>query len=234
MKQVITLQNGSSLNEQQFVKYFEKKVLYTIRKFDLFKDIKQRPQVHELFKLKKIGTYIISLECLDDISLQVLRLMMRPKAKQRLSQLLPLTSTSGKKIIRPFYLMSKQEMLLYMKITKIKIRCKLNDSQFCLNSPQNLKDKKQSACAKKTEVFWHAENLPIFKHGKLKRTNQLNLKLTSDLHLKRSAKENLKLTSTSTLTSELSSFLDELEKQQKNVKNSIVSSLLKIQPFIDK
>ena len=229
MKQkVITLQNGSSLNEPQFVKYFEKKVLYTIRKFDLFKDIKQRPQVHELFKLKKIGTYIISLECLDDISLQVLRLIMRPKAKQRLSQLLPLTSTSGKKIIRPFYLMSKQEMILYMKITKIKIRCKLNDSQFCLNSPHFKQSLKTSRKTKLTSLDKCNNSFCSSNSHK----KDKNVSDVSKNNVPAQTKDSQLYTSL--LTSELSSFLDELEKQQKNVKNSIVSSLLKLQPFLNK
>jgi len=36
---VITLQNGKSLNESQFISYFEKKVLYTIRKYKLLDQI---------------------------------------------------------------------------------------------------------------------------------------------------------------------------------------------------
>jgi len=163
MKQVITLQNGSSLNEKQFVKYFEKKVLYTIRKFRLFENIKQRPQVQDLFRLNKINTCILSKECLDDMAIQILQAMMRTNGKKELKQLLPKYNS----IIRPFYLISREEMLLYSRIKRI----------------------------------GYKDSLSI---------------------------DNKKLK----LRSELNSFLDELEKQQRNVKNSIVSSLLKIENLI--
>ncbi len=192
MKKVITLQNGSRLNEKQFINYFEKKVFYTIRKFNLFEGIEQRPQVHELFTLKKINNAVLSQECLDEISLQILQAMMKNKGKQKLASLLP----KHKNVIRPFYLMSKEEMILYMKI---KLRGKLSkEYRDCFTKFQKLEDKKH--------------NNPV-----------------NNMHLKQSAKENLKLSPNNL---HLIAFLNELEKQQRNVKNSIVSSLLKMENLI--
>lgn len=188
-EQVITLQNGSRLNKQQFVRYFESKVLYTIRKFDLLKGIKQRPQINELLKIKKIGAHIISKECLDDISILILENMMKTNGTKDLKNFLPLIYQSKKKIIRPFYLMSKEEMVLYSKIKKLKYKLDSINS----TSLQNIK------------------------------TKSINKKKDNNLKIKQSTKEK------STLRSELSSFLNELEKQQKNIKNSVVSSLLKIE-----
>ncbi len=177
MKQVITLQNGSKLNEQQFIKYFEKKVFYTIRKFRLFEDIKQRPKVQELFLLTKLGKITIFHECLDDISVLVLKAMMKTNGKKELKKLLPHVS----KIIRPFYLMSKEEMILYSKLKKIRYKLN-NDFQVC----------------------------------------------SSGFHLQQSPKTSIN----NIQDAELSSFLNELEKQQRNVKNSIVNSLLKLENLI--
>ena len=124
--------------------------------------------IKELFLFNKIGNIQISHECLDDISVLILQAMMKNKGKQRISLLLP----RYKNIIRPFYLMSREEMLLYSKIKKVK---------FMNNLPQITK-----------------------KH-----------KITNNIQI-----------------SELNSFLDELWKNQKNIKNSIVNSLLKIENLL--
>lgn len=162
--EVITLQNGSRLNERQFIKYFEKKVFYTIRKFNLFEKLRgkcNKLDVKELFSRSRVGNTNISKECLDDISVSIIKEMMKKQGKKELKKLLPQYSN----VIRPFYLMSKEEMNLYARLKKIKI-------------PENHQGK-----------------------------NSIN-------HLP------------------LLSFLNELEKNQKNVKNSIVSSLLKIENLI--
>jgi hypothetical protein len=168
MKKVITLQNGSNLNEKQFIKYFESKVFYTLRKFQLFNDLKS-VCVKDLVVVNKIGKVIISKECLDDLSVSILEVMMSEKPDE-LKKLLP----KYKGIIRPFYLMSREEMTLYSKIRKLKYVYNLNKSQVSSTS---------------------------------RKKNNSNILIQT----------------------ELSSFLDSLEKQQKNVKNSIVSSLLKIE-----
>ena len=119
---VITLQNGSSLNEKQFIKYFESKVLYTIRKFNLLKEVRNKLKfplhVKELFSLEKIEKIKISKECLDDISVQIFSSLMKSSGTKNLKDLLPITS----KVIRPFYLMSRQEMIIYSKLKKLEYK----------------------------------------------------------------------------------------------------------------
>jgi len=127
---IITLQNGKSLNEQQFINYFEKKVLYTIRKFSLFQN-SQKPSIKDLFKIKKFKSLIISKECLDDISVKIIESLMKKQGTNKLESLLP----KSKNIIRPFYLISKKEIELYAKLKRIKIKKESNSKiQSWLNS----------------------------------------------------------------------------------------------------
>jgi hypothetical protein len=136
MKTIITLQNGKKLNERQFINYFERKILYTIRKYDLFVSLKNSktkkgvftcptclPKIEELLTVKKIGNISISRECTDDIALQVLEAFMeKGNIKKELNKLKLVTILNKKKIIRPFYLMKKEEILIYAKTKGIVIK----------------------------------------------------------------------------------------------------------------
>lgn len=217
-KKVITLQNGSNLNEKQFIKYFESKVLYTIRKFRLFHSLKGKCNINfsiqELFSQEKIGDIKISRECLDDISVLILQAMIEQSGKKKLKELLPLTYRP-KKLIRPFYLMSREEMILYSKLKHLRY----NDGL-----PETQQRAKITTNNIKTEFYKLNNNLQIkqsakFLKNKKNENCQRTKKLTNDMHL------NIQ-------TSQISLFLDELEKKQRNVKNSIVSSLLKIENLV--
>jgi hypothetical protein len=174
---IYTLQNSKKLNEVQFLRYFESKVLYTIRKYNLLdKKERQEIKIEELFKKNKVGSLTISLDCLDDIALNVLMIFMAKKnVNTELKKFLP----KYKNIVRPFYLVSKKEMEIYAKLKKIK----------------------QEICVKKG----------------------LNNKRTSK-------NKNYDMTDISNISknSLLSLWLDEFEQEHPEVKNAIVSSLLKI------
>jgi tRNA(Ile)-lysidine synthase TilS/MesJ len=126
---VLTLQNGKKLNKNQFVSYFEKKVLYTTKKYHFFenerknfnKNAASKLNFKDFFVKNKINHKIISHESLDDISLQVLQIFMsRGKIKKKMNDLLPLTHKNKKIILRPFYFMTKKEIFLYATIKNIK------------------------------------------------------------------------------------------------------------------
>ncbi|MEM2784725.1 MAG: hypothetical protein QXE93_01055 [Candidatus Pacearchaeota archaeon] len=120
MKKVITLQNGSCLNAKQFIHYFERKVFYALRKYKLLQS--KKLEIRELFKLKKINDATISHECLDDIAYKALEAFTKKNAKKELKKLLPLSFEKNKKVVRPFYFVSRKELELYKKLKKIKVR----------------------------------------------------------------------------------------------------------------
>jgi hypothetical protein len=120
---IITLQNGKKLNKNQFISYFEKKVFYTIRKYNLFQNEKKNiPDIKDLLIKNKIGSISVSHESLDDISIQVLKLFMGKRdIKKKIKALLPLTHKDKKVIVRPFYFMTKNEIKIYAKLKNIKL-----------------------------------------------------------------------------------------------------------------
>ena len=133
MKTIITLQNGKKLNKYQFIDYFERKVLYTIRKYDLLKSLKcfgnERvilPKVEKLLILSKIKNVFISQECMDDIAYSFLLTFMKKESDKSLNKkikgLLPKYNYQNKETIRPFYLIKKEEILIYAYIKKIKLK----------------------------------------------------------------------------------------------------------------
>ncbi len=125
MKSVITLQNGKKLNANQFISYFEKKVFYTIRKYNLLKNEKRRFNfnVQELLIKNKIGNTRISHESLDDISLQVFEaFMIKGNIKKKIKELLPIRHKNKQIIIRPFYFMTKKEIKIYAKLKNIALK----------------------------------------------------------------------------------------------------------------
>jgi hypothetical protein len=126
MKTVIILQNGKKLNESQFINYFERKVLYTIRKYKLLEGIKNNYRfnlkIQDFFVLKKIDNVFVSQECMDEIALQVLKTFMEKRnIKEELNKLKPIVVINKKEIIRPFYLMKKEEVLIYARIKTLEI-----------------------------------------------------------------------------------------------------------------
>lgn len=114
-KPVWKFTNQRQLCSLCFVKYFEKKVKATIRKYSM--------PIH--FKEKSLKTKVINLitknlperkgkiqeQSLDDISSNILYIMMHDAA-EKLKKLLPKN--------QPLYFLSNKEILLYAKIKKIK------------------------------------------------------------------------------------------------------------------
>ncbi|MCX6742534.1 MAG: hypothetical protein NTX24_05195 [Candidatus Pacearchaeota archaeon] len=154
MKTIITLQNGKKLNKHQFIDYFERKVLYTIRKYDLLKSLKDLrdervvlPKVEKLLTLSKIKNVFISQECMDDIAYSFLLIFMEKESDKSLNKkikdLLPKYNYENKEIIRPFYLIKKEEMLIYARIKGIKLKDK----------GQKNKNKKTDQMIKKIDIW---------------------------------------------------------------------------------
>jgi hypothetical protein len=107
-------------NKQQlcsgcFVRYFEKKVLYTIRKYQMPISIIKKTDlnskiINNIIKNLPKRTGKLSSENLDDISLGILNEMMNRDSKN-LNRFLPKN--------QPLYFLSDKEIELYAKIKKI-------------------------------------------------------------------------------------------------------------------
>lgn len=146
MKTIYVLQNGKKLDQRKFIDYFEKKVLYTIRKYKLLDGIKNNynsnardVKVQDFFVLKKIDNVFISQESVDEIAIQVLKTFMKKgDIKRNLNKLGPAVIINNQKIIRPFYLMKKEEMKIYACIKKIKL---------------DIKNKKENPATRKIEMW---------------------------------------------------------------------------------
>ena len=69
-------------------------------------------------------------------------------------------------------------------------------------------------------------------YSKLKMRGKLHNSHRDMFNSSKSQTKKQNLTHTTKISSEISLFLDDLEKNQRNVKNSIVSSLLKIEKMI--
>lgn len=107
--------NKRKLTEREFADYFERKVLSTIRKYQMpiqkakSKSIRAKiinQIIQDLPKRK--GS--VSLENLDDISNRILCMIMHGR-QEKLKSLLPKN--------QPLYFLSDREILLYAKIKKI-------------------------------------------------------------------------------------------------------------------
>jgi hypothetical protein len=138
MKHVYEFTNKRKLTKKEFIHWFEKKFLYTIRKFQMIQknDIigySKKPDfrsavLEELLKMftKKYPTTLKKLpgnsnkialpETLDTTSLKIVKGVI----KKDLSKLKEMP-TEGK-IIKPLYLFLDKEVLLYAKLKGIKFK----------------------------------------------------------------------------------------------------------------
>jgi len=139
---------GKWLNRSQFLDYFERKVLYTMRKYNLdcngmIKDKREKAKVLKYFLDNKLNKYknpkekqkkaIILADSLDDMAYAIIDAFAK-KDINELKKLLPCFSKSNKKFVRLFYLITDKEIELYAQLKKIKLK-----------KPE--KDKKQSDIA---------------------------------------------------------------------------------------
>lgn len=137
-KPVYEFTNQRKLCKRCFVNYFEKKFLYTVRKFDMIKrdDIMGYKKDNSLrgvvlenmlkFISERAGFTIVKLpnrrankiaddSCLDLESENILKTVIQEKASE-LKKYLPVCD----KIIKPLYLFLEQEILLYAQIKNLK------------------------------------------------------------------------------------------------------------------
>lgn len=123
---------GKWLDKRGFAKYFERKVLYTIRKYRMLdgkiviKDKTWKSQVLKYF-INKIPKRIVSKnkitalsDSTDDIAAEVFEIFMKGKHDE-LKKLLPKFKKGNQTFIRPFYLMLDKEIELYAKLKNIKV-----------------------------------------------------------------------------------------------------------------
>lgn len=116
MKNVWEFTNKRKLSSSEFVKYFEKKVRNTIRKYSM----PIIPINSSILNAKVINSILCSLparkgtikdETLDDISVSILWEMIYGNSK-KLKDYIPIN--------QPLYFLSEKEVVLYAKIKKIK------------------------------------------------------------------------------------------------------------------
>ena len=122
MKPVYILPNGKPLGASDFCRYFEKKVLYAVRKFSMPMEVKVKKSdsvnskvlqaLYEKFGFMNKGSKVIALDdCCDDISTMLLESWFANKEVN--------LASSTKKEIRPLFLMTEQEISIYAAIKHI-------------------------------------------------------------------------------------------------------------------
>jgi len=116
MKPVWEFTNKRKLTESEFVKYFEKKVKNTIRKYNMPINTLRGSSlkikvVNNILKNIPIRKGNLNEKSLDDISVSVLHEMMYGKS-ENLSKFLPKN--------QPLYFLSEKEIILYAKIKNLK------------------------------------------------------------------------------------------------------------------
>jgi len=131
-EKIYLLSCGKWLDRRGFLKYFEKKVLYAIRKYRMLdgavviKDKTWKSQVLKYF-LNKIpvrnkgkGKVMAVADSTDEIAVKILETFMKGKHDD-LKTLMPKVTINNKVIARPFYFMLDKEIELYAKLKGIKI-----------------------------------------------------------------------------------------------------------------
>jgi len=122
MKAVYTLPNGKTLGPGDFCRYFEKKVLYTVRKFDMPGEarIKKNPSINSkvLYHLYNQFGFLRNDSktiALDDSTDDIATAMMESWFANKTADLSPKSS----KIIRPMFLVTEQEIMIYASLKHI-------------------------------------------------------------------------------------------------------------------
>jgi len=120
---VYILPNGKPLNSKDFNRYFEKKVLYSIRKFSMPRESKIKKSDHindqvliYLFEkfgfIKKNSRFIALSDSADDVSSGVVDSWFKDKEQD--------LSPVSKNKSRPLFLMTDQEISIYASLKGIK------------------------------------------------------------------------------------------------------------------
>jgi len=122
MKPVYVLPNGKALGAKDFCRYFEKKILYTIRKFGMSREaeVKKTPYLNSRVLLHLYGKFGFlknssKIIALDDSTDDVATLMMESWFQHKSVDLAPRTS----KVIRPLFLMTDNEIKIYASLKRI-------------------------------------------------------------------------------------------------------------------
>lgn len=119
MKPVYTLPNGKTLGPGDFCRYFEKKVLYTVRKFDMSREakIKKNKSINSkvLYHLYNQFGFLKNdskITALDDSTDDIATAMMGSWFVNKSVDLSPKSS----RIIRPLFLITEQEIMIYASL----------------------------------------------------------------------------------------------------------------------
>lgn len=121
-KSVYVLPNGKALDAKSFCRYFEKKVLYTVRKFGMQREAKVKKSnpvnsnvlmhLYEKFGFAAKDSKTIALDdSTDDIAASLLDSWFSGKTAR-------ISPADGNKI-RPFYLMTEKEIEIYASLKHI-------------------------------------------------------------------------------------------------------------------
>ena len=131
MKPVYILPNGKPLGASDFCKYFEKKVLYTVRKFSMSREVRVKKDnsvnsnvlrsLYVKFGFMNNNSKTVALaDSADDLSTMLLESWFSNKE--------PHFKPVTKKEIRPFFLMTDQEISIYAAIKHITGKVKKKSS----------------------------------------------------------------------------------------------------------
>jgi len=129
------LPNNKKLSRTSFLRYFEKKVLYTVRKFNMLRKeaasvkkesfLNSKVLLHLLekshFPLAKKSNIVALNDCTDDIASLILESWFKTKSQEKLA---PHFIKNKIKFIRPFYLITEKEIEIYAKLKGIKGKLK--------------------------------------------------------------------------------------------------------------
>lgn len=142
LKPVYEFTNKKKLCKGCFIKYFQKKFLYTIRKFDMikkgdvvsykskggFRDVVLEDLLNLFVNKGVISVMKVSNKKANKIALsntldiesdKIVHILIKNNAS-KLKKLFPV----DKKIIKPLYLLTDDEILLYAKLRNLKIKSK--------------------------------------------------------------------------------------------------------------
>jgi tRNA(Ile)-lysidine synthase TilS/MesJ len=133
--------NKRKLCSSCFIRYFDKKFLYTNRKFNLIKsgdkliikgkEDKKKVLEYVLNKFKEKlrvnicsnGNKFVLIDNIDSNANEIINLLINKDIKD-LKEISPFIKTRNKMIIKPFYLFTDQEIFLYAKLNKISLKNK--------------------------------------------------------------------------------------------------------------
>ncbi len=130
MKAVYILPNGKALDSGEFKRYFEKKVLYTVRKFSMPREVKVRKRdclndrvlLHLIERFGFMGNSKITAisDSADDVASGIVESWFENRKVD--------LSPSTRKEIRPLFLMTDQEISIYASLKGIKGKQKKKSS----------------------------------------------------------------------------------------------------------